>query len=327
MHPEEELDHLLDEHTLRGSQFSPSDDEIAVSLAAAKRLVQLQELAPPTRFAHRLEGEIRARTHSQRVSQRIEAGRLIPFSPSQGILPQPPRPRKRRAWVATLGAVAVLLIAFASLLTLSAHSLPWNPLAGWKPAQNQGTLLSGADAQNHANAAIGQLRSSLADLTTVVNEGRDNHAIRQALDMVSGWTSTSREAVSALLPGPTLQATQQSLNKALAEEDQTLRLLLGRVDFSMKVAFTRQLGVLGDPVPRVIHVTVRAQSTGTFLITLTGVDFASGAQFMIEGKPAGTVIQRSASLLVAVVSSARWSSDTPTVGMLNPDGTAAQVDD
>ncbi|HEX7736305.1 MAG TPA: hypothetical protein VF458_15740, partial [Ktedonobacteraceae bacterium] len=229
-----------------------------------------------------------------------------------------------RAWVATLGAVAVLLIAFASLLTFSVHNEPPNLSSGWKQAQNQETLTA---RENAANTALGHLRNALADLTTVVNEGRDDRAIRQALKIVSLWTSTSREAVAALSPGPARQATQHSLNEVLAEEDQTLRLLLGRVGFSMKVAFTRQLGMLGDPVPRVIHVTVRAQTNGTLLITLTGENFASRAQLMIEGKLTGTVIQRSASLLVAVVSSAQRSPETDTIGVLNPDGTAAQMND
>ncbi len=63
MHAEEYLDHLIDQQVYREEQFSPSDDEIAVSLAAARMLVQLQELAIPPEFAHRMELDIRARAH------------------------------------------------------------------------------------------------------------------------------------------------------------------------------------------------------------------------------------------------------------------------
>lgn len=236
-------------------------------------------------------------------------------------------PRKRRAWVTTLGAVAVLLIAFASLLTLSAQNSSGNLPSGWKQDQKQETLTARAGAQNEALAALGHLHSALTSLTTVVNEGQNDHAIRQALETVSLWTRTSERAVSALPADLALQVTQHRLNEVLAEENQTLRLLLVQVDWPMKVAFTRQLGMLGDPVPRVIHVTVRAKTAGMFLVTLTGANFASRAQLMIEGKPTSTVIQRSASLLVAVVSSAQRPPETDTIGVLNPDGTAAQVDD
>jgi hypothetical protein len=63
MNAEEDLDHLSDQQVSRENQFSPSDDEIAVSLAAAWMLVQLQELAIPPEFAHRMEFSIRARAH------------------------------------------------------------------------------------------------------------------------------------------------------------------------------------------------------------------------------------------------------------------------
>ncbi len=63
MNAEEELDHLIDQRVSRENQFSPSDDETAVSLAAAWMLVQLQELALPPEFAHRMDFSIRARAH------------------------------------------------------------------------------------------------------------------------------------------------------------------------------------------------------------------------------------------------------------------------
>lgn len=324
MHPEEDLYQLLDEHLLRENQPASSHDEIAVCLAAAERLVQLRKFAPPPQFTHRLEKKIRTIARARRGSQPIETGRLIPFPSSPGALSQLPRPRQRHAWVVTFSVVAVLLIAVTSFLALSEQN---NLPSGWKQAQNQGPLTARAGAQNAANTALEHLHSALADLTTVVNAGQDDRAIQQALETVSLWTRTSGSAVSALSAGPALQTTQRRLNEVLAEEDQTLRLLLVRVDWPMKVAFTRQLGRLGDPVLRVFHVTVRAQTAGTFLVTITGANFASRAQLMIIGKPTGTVIQRSTSLLVAVVSSAQRFLEPDTIGVFNPDGTAAQVDD
>ena len=66
MNTEEYLDHLIDQHVYKEKQFSTSDDEVAVSLAAARMLVQLQELAIPPEFAHRMELYIRARAHALR---------------------------------------------------------------------------------------------------------------------------------------------------------------------------------------------------------------------------------------------------------------------
>jgi hypothetical protein len=323
MRPEEHLERLIEQCENGENPRLFLSDEIAEVLEAAESLRQLQKVNVPPDFAHRLEGEIRARVRSQRASQQLETGRLISLVPSQGVAPRPRHSQKRRAWGVALGAVAVLLIAFASLLTLSAHGFPGNAPSESQQAENQETLTPGNAPQNRADAAISQLRSSLADLSTVVDEGRGDGAIQQALNTVSAWTSNSREAVSALPAGSELQVDQQSLKEALAEEDQTLRLLLKHVDWPMKVAFTRQLGVLGDPVPTVIHVTALAQINETLLVTLTGTNFAPGARLVIDGKAMGIVSQRSASLLVAVVGNDEWSSSTHTVGMLNPDGTAA----
>jgi hypothetical protein len=66
MQTKEYLDHLIDQHISGENQLSPTDDEIAALLAAAKRLLQLQEIAIPSEFAHHLEVSIRARTHNIR---------------------------------------------------------------------------------------------------------------------------------------------------------------------------------------------------------------------------------------------------------------------
>jgi hypothetical protein len=46
---------------------------------------------------------------------------------------------------------------------------------------------------------------------------------------------------------------------------------------------------------------------------------------MINGKSMGTVTQSTSGQLVAVISSSQWPHDTHAFGILNPDGTAAQM--
>ena len=72
----------------------------------------------------------------------------------------------------------------------------------------------------------------------------------------------------------------------------------------MRLAFTQQLGALGDPVPTVTHVMVHAQSNGTLLFTLTGTHFAPHAELLIDGRSGGMVSQSTSQQLVAVVSDA-----------------------
>jgi hypothetical protein len=104
-----------------------------------------------------------------------------------------------------------------------------------------------------------------------------------------------------------------------------LRHLLGHVDWPVRLAFTQQLGTLGDPVPTVTHVTVLTQSNGTLLITLTGTHFAPQAELVINGQVEGTVSQSTPVQLVAVISTSVWPSNERALGVHNPDGTAAQM--
>lgn len=97
------------------------------------------------------------------------------------------------------------------------------------------------------------------------------------------------------------------------------------MDWPLRLDFTRQLGVLGDAVPDVMHGMIHIQSDGTLLITLTGTHFAPHAALIVDGRAMGIVTQSTSWQLVAVISRSNWSSGTHAFGILNPDGTAAQI--
>jgi hypothetical protein len=320
MNPEEYLDRLIERREHGQEQLPATNDEIATSLAAAEMLAQLQEIEVPPAFANHLELSIRAR--ARELAQ--QNGRPIPIvsprSPAGS-----PRFLMRRAWITALWIAAVLILAFAGILTASARSLPGDALYGLKQAEYQFTLTFTGDPHDRASAQIDQLHSTLVDLSTAVNEGRDDDAIRLALKIVAAKTDDSRGAVAALPAGAEREAAQRDLDGVLADEDQTLRNLLDHGDWPMRLALTRQLGALGDPVPTVTHVMVRTQSNGTLLITLTGTHFAPHAELILDGRPAGMVSQSNSEQLVAVISNSAWFASAHALGVRNPDGTAAQM--
>jgi hypothetical protein len=219
----------------------------------------------------------------------------------------------------------VLIIAGVGVFTVSARSLPGDALYSLKQAEKQFSLTFAGAPQNLATTQIDHLRNALVDLTTVVNEGRNDDAIRLALDTVAAKTSDSQAEVAALPADAVREATQRNLDSAIAEEEQILRQLLNKVDWSIRLAFTQQLGSLGEPVPTVTNVVLRTQSNGMFLITLTGSNFAPQAQLMIDGQQNGMVSQSTPTQLVAISSNARWSPGAYALGVSNPDGTAAQM--
>jgi IPT/TIG domain len=321
MNPEEYLDRLIERREHGEVQIPVANNEVAASLAAAEVLARLQKIDIPTEFAGHLELYVRA--HARGLAQ--QNGRTVPItrlrSPA-GLQ----RFQMRRTWIAVLGIAAMLMLACAGVLTASARSLPGDALYGLKQAENQFTLTFANDPRNRANVQIGQLHNTLADLNTVVNDKRDDDATRMALNIVAAKTNDSRGAVAALPAGPERDAAQQLLNGALAEEEQLLRHLLDQVDWPMRVAFTRQLGALGDPVPTVTRVVVSIQTNGTRLITLTGTYFSPHVELIIDGRPVGMVSQSTSEQLVAVISNSAWSAGEHAFGVRNPDGTAAQMD-
>lgn len=320
MNPEEYLERLIERREHGERQFPMINDEVAASMAAVEVLAQLQEMKIPPEFASHLELSIRARARS--LGQ--QNGRATSMARPH-VHARPQRFLMRRAWVAAIGIAAVLVAACVGILTASARSLPGDALYGLKQAEYQFAVNFAGDSQGRASVQISQLHSALADLSTVVNDGRGEDAIRLALNVVAAKTNDSRGAVAALPAGAARDAAQHDLDGVLNEEDQTLRQLLDHVDWPIRLAFTQQLGTLGDPIPTVTHAIVRAQSNGTLEITLTGTHFAPQAELIIDGRPGGTVSQITPVQLVAVISASAWSPDDHALGVLNPDGTAAQI--
>jgi len=320
MNPEEYLDRLLERRERGEAQLSVTNDEIAASLAAAEILTQLQKIDAPPELASRLELSIRARARG--LAQ--QNGRVFPTELSRGPASSH-RSLRRRSWIIELVAAAVLLLVCIGTLMAYTRSLPGDSFYVLKQTEQQFARTFADDPQDYASVQIDQLHSSIVDLNTVVNDGRGDNVIRLALDIVAGKTSDSRMAVAVLPAGTGHEAEQRDLDGVLAEEDQTLRHLLDHVDWKIQLAFTKQLGSLGDPVPTVTYARVRMQWNGTLLITLTGTHFAPGAELIIDGRPEGMVSQSTSEQLVAIINSSMWSPGAHTLGVRNPDGTAAQT--
>jgi hypothetical protein len=335
MNHEEYLDRLIERRAYEEVHIPVANDKVAASLAAAEVLAQLQEIEVPPGFAHRLELSIRTRARSlaEQNGGTMSLERPLSLAEQNGGTMSLERPLslagsqrflKRRAWIAVLRIAAVLMVACVGLLTVSAHSLPGDALYGLKQAEHQFTLTFENNPQNRVSAQIDLLRSALVDLGAVVNDGRSDDAIRLALDTVAAKTIACRGAVVAVPAGSEREVAQRDLDSILTEEEQTLRHQLDQVDWPIRLAFTQQLGTLGDPVPTVTHVAIRTQINGMLLITMTGSHFAPQAELIIDGRPAGMVSQTTPEQLVAVISNAAWSPGSYAVGVRNPDGTAAQ---
>lgn len=220
-----------------------------------------------------------------------------------------------------LGSAAVLVLAFTIFIANFSLSLSGRShYTAQQPTQH-----SASEPATHVTDEINRLHAALMTLSQVVNDRNDDQVIQQALALVVTRTQSCHAAVEALPTGPERESAQQKLHIALDEESRTFYSLLKLVDWSIKLRLTQQLGALDKPVPQIKEIAVQEQEDAMMKITLTGMHFASGANFMIDGKPGGSISKINAERLIGLINHAELFSGTHAFGVLNPDGTAAQI--
>jgi hypothetical protein len=318
MSREEHLDDLIERCLSDASLPSDASADDAARLEAAMAVARLNAIEPPLALAERVEARVRMQARAHHDGRTI--GLQPPYRPRVGVR----RSMFHRAWIGSLMAAAVVALAVLGVSSLATRSLPGDPLYPLKRFEQQMAVSNANGPADRANVQIAQLQSQIADLQSEVNDGRSDADILQALNVVVASTRDSKAAVAALPAGPSRDNAEQALENTLRNEQTTLYSLLGRVDWSLRLAFTGQLGALGASVPTVTKVTVTSGSDNTLTLRLTGTNFAPGARLVINGRVRGTVSQNTGTTLTATINESDWHEDESAVGVQNPDGTAAQ---
>ncbi len=320
MRHKEQFHQLLKQCRSGQVQLSTLSADDAVRMAAADMFASLNAIEVPSDVAQRIEARVCNRAavlqaEGQLAQQRHSSLREVSR-----------RPVMRRAWIVALGVVAVLLLTFVGITTVAAKSLPGDPLYGMKQLERHVALAWAGDQSARASLQLTQLQQAMADLNTVVREHRSDAAIQEALATVAADTQASQQAVHVLPAGKPHMALEQTLANTLKGERTSLHRLLSQVGWESSVAFTRQLGALGEAVPLISGMTVSWDSGDTPTLTITGKNFAPGARLVIDGSPRGVVLSSTATTLRVLVRSSDWSgSQMGMIGVVNPDGTAAQI--
>ncbi|HET8846769.1 MAG TPA: hypothetical protein VFN35_35230 [Ktedonobacteraceae bacterium] len=320
MNREDQLDSLITALQQEKELSSDFTDEIRVRLAAAGRLARYQEINVPLALAEGVERRLRRyiRQQARVVSPRSlhMVAHPVPFSRFRG---------RQRLWKSLLGAAILLFLLCVGTLTVAAYALPGDPLYGVKQARNQFILLFTTSSSARASNTISQLQGALNDLEDVVKDGRSSGVIQQALNAVIAQTKAAQMAVANMPAGSLHTGMQQDLANVLLAENQTLRALLNKVSWSMRLAFTRQLGSIGQAVPTIKQVIVSRQSSDTLAVTVIGTNFAPQAQLVINGQLQENVGQQNPTQLIGTFNRHEWKDSGQMVGVLNPDGTAVQM--
>lgn len=319
MRREKQFEQLLEQRRSGMVQLPALDADDAVRMAAAESFARLNAIEIPSDVAQRIEARVRNRTATLQAERQVVQQHRSPLREVTR------RPVMRRGWIAALAVVVVLLFASVGITTVAANSLPGDTLYGIRQLEQHVALAWTGDQSARASLQLTQLQQAIADLSTVVSKHRSDAAISEALATVAADTQASQKAVHGLPEGQPRVALEQTLANTLFDERTSLHRLLSQVGWSQRVAFTRQLGALGEAVPSITGVTVSWGSNDTLTLLITGKNFAPGARLVIDESSRGVVLQGSTtSLQVSVHTSDMPSHMMSTIGVVNPDGTAAQ---
>lgn len=339
MRPEHELDTWLD--TLNSDKRA-APPELARQLDAASRVAQLAALAPAPDFTERievrfLEGAQRLpAADASRVRGPLHLPRRLPgrFSAiPAGVGRIWPGRWPGRSPRLLLPAAVLLIVCLGSLATLAvaANASPGSSLYSlhrWEQSFRANLTNNPAD---RTRLHLQYARSALQALNAVVTHRGSDQAYDEALASFDTEQRAAVQSVNELSADASYTTLAAQLLDLRAQARHDLRAALRSLGWPARVRTTAVLASLGDTVPSVAHVTIAFVGLGdseVWQCTVAGSGFQPGALLVVNGQPVGTVAALTPTTLVATIpaDNVDWPpSATTSIGVSNPDGTAAQT--
>jgi hypothetical protein len=316
------------QHNLNGSAdqgWEATDDaELAPLLASAQRLASLR-MAQSDPAARALEARMLARATERR---RQEAAPLTKARSEQRDEPRARRhflPLGSAALWPTMVAAAVILALGLGTLTAAAAG-PGSPLFGLHRLEQRLQAATAGDSADQARRHLQFARQWLAALRAAAAQHQGDPTYSDALAALREEDSAATHEIAQVPHGTPRGALEADLAALRIGERTDLQAALRAIGWPDRVATTTALGALGVAVLRVTGATLAADDDGRWHVTLTGTGFESGAVLLMDGQSAGTVTAMSAGLLTAVLPLDDVAQAPASLGVGNPDGTAAATD-
>jgi hypothetical protein len=296
-----------------------SSPEVATLARLARDLQSAPALQADPSFVHQLERRMLAHKAAlQRQRQRS-------VSPWWGWLFSQPA-RVHPAWRAALSLCIIVIMLGTGVLVAAAQvTNPDNPFYVIKQWEQQARVsLSGSPAdQAELDLQLARDRlNSLPGLADAAHAGEYQHALSE-LDQ---QLQTAAQAINALSAGPDHTRLAGELASLQQDARHVLRGLLLQLALPERLATTNELGLLGEPVPHLaqVEITLSARPNEQATVKISGDHFQPGAQLLVDGKPvvASGVLQDGGYLFTTDWNGAQHPH---TIGIVNPDGTAAQT--
>jgi hypothetical protein len=238
-------------------------------------------------------------------------------------------------------AAALVLMLGVGALTAAAASGPGSflfPLRRFEQGVQLGISGSPADRFKLHLAYAGDALTALDGMHG--NTNRDKSPYAQALATLSDEERAAEKELANVSDSAQHDdlAAQLQAFKTRATHDLYAALSPdAALSWQNRVATTQVLDQLGAQVPHIdvvrisrVDDTTRSADTGmssgrSWKVTISGTGFTPGATLTINGHAAGTVTQLSPTQIVALVKTDDSALPPATIGIQEPDGTAAQA--
>jgi hypothetical protein len=239
--------------------------------------------------------------------------------------------RTRLLWPAVAAALA--LVIGGGTLTAAAHALPGSPLFGVRKLEQNVQISLASSAADRVRLHLAYASDALAALDAVVAGHGGDPAYADALNALREEDQAAASGVAELPSGSERDSLAAQVDALRSRERQDLRAALPTLGWPDRIATTDALGQADDTVPTVTSTTIGRGVSGNggggesdghrWQVIVQGTGFQPGAVLLVNGVPAGTVTNVSPTELQAEVSAAGAGSFAGSIGIGNPDGTAA----
>jgi len=294
---------------------APSQDpEVDELVAVALRLQSAPPLQVDPDFAWQVEQRILTRNAALRLERPVRGWSFMRLLRAHPVFR-----------VALSLCLLLLLLGTGVLVAAAQVTNPNNPLYAVKRWEQQVQVSLANSPENQAESTLQSARDQLNMLVNLAGT-TNTDAYREALVELDQRISAAARVIDALPAGAEHERLASEFATLKADARHTLRGLLSQLALPERLATTSELGHLGDTVPQLTNVEVipPQNPNGQAIISISGDDIQPGAHLLVDSR----LVEVTGSLQNGrYVFMTNWvgKQHPYSIGVLNPDGTAAQT--
>lgn len=239
-----------------------------------------------------------------------------------------PRAQRQIVWRRLLWpaiAAALLLTIGLSAFTAAAEADPGSPLYGLRLWEQNIKVDLASSAADRTTLHLGYAQDALSALRAATARHDLGSTFDDALATFRDEMRSAATNLDSVPAGGVRDDLSGQLERLRTQGREDLRTALAILPWPERVATTTVLGEIGDNVLSATWASMRYSELGQHVwrITVTGSGFQQGAVLLVNGRPAGIVVSVTPTTLVAQLLGDDSDPLPDSIGVANPDNTAA----